>query len=214
MVEPAQTPQAAHADDLGTRLAREFRDGREEAFPELVELFRERLFRLAYRLTGSTEDAFDVVQDTFLRIYRDIGAWNERSAFYSWVYRVASNLAIDRLRRRKKERALAAGLARERPGEARDAVEEIAEASHLEHELARLAAAVGRLPEGQRAVVTLRHYEGLSLKEIAEIRGCALGTVKSTLHQAFRSIQRALGVPLRKGERAGAKGVERECDER
>ena len=84
-------------DDDGSRLAREFREGREEAFPELVELLRERLYRVAFRLTGSSEDAFDVVQEAFVKVYRDIGAWNERSAFYSWLYRVATNLAIDKL---------------------------------------------------------------------------------------------------------------------
>lgn len=183
-------------DDEPSRLARAFRAGREEAFRELVELLRERLFRLALRLTGSREDAFDVVQETFLKVYRDIDAWNERSAFYSWLYRVASNLAIDKLRRRKKDRELASGFAIERSPE-RDNISELIEARATEHELERLASAVATLPEGQRTVVTLRHYEGLSLKEIAEIRGCALGTVKSTLHQAFRSIQRALGATAR-----------------
>ena len=180
-------------DDEGSRLARAFRDGREDAYPELVELYRERLYALAFRLTGSSEDAFDVVQDAFVKVYKDIGAWNERSAFYSWLYRVTSNLAIDRLRRRKKDRALANGVA-ERASEARDQIEDLVEARATEHALARLSAAVERLPEGQRTVVTLRHYAGLSLQEIADARGCALGTVKSTLHQAFRALQRALGI--------------------
>jgi RNA polymerase sigma-70 factor (ECF subfamily) len=185
-------------DDDGSRLAREFREGREDAYPELVGLYRERLFRLAFRLTGSSEDALDVVQDAFVKVYKDIGSWNERSAFYSWLYRVASNLAIDRLRRRRKDRELANGVAQDR-AEGRDNVAELVEQRANEHALTRLAAAVATLPEGQRTVVTLRHYEGLSLKEIAEIRGCALGTVKSTLHQAFRSIQRALGLSERVG---------------
>lgn len=186
------------ADDA-TRLAREFRDGREEAFPELVELLRERLFRLAWRLTGSSEDAFDCVQDAFVKVYRDIGAWNERSAFYSWLYRVTTNLAIDRLRRRKKDRELASDVARERPLAGRDTVAEVIERNATEHELGRLARAVAGLPDGQRVVVTLRHYEGLSLQEIAEQRGIALGTVKSTLHQAFRNLQRALGAGVANG---------------
>jgi RNA polymerase sigma-70 factor, ECF subfamily len=162
-----------------------------------VELLRERLYRVAFRLTGSQEDALDVVQDAFVKVYRDIDAWNERSAFYSWLYRVATNLAIDRLRRRKKDRELANEVLRERGGEAagtdRDNVAELVDLRETEHELGRLARAVAALPESQRVIVTLRHYEGLSLKEIADMRGVALGTVKSTLHQAFRSLQRALG---------------------
>lgn len=135
----------------------------------------------------------DVVQDTFVKVYRDIGAWNERSAFYSWLYRVATNLAIDKLRKRKKDRELANGVARERGAEGHDQIDELVEARATEHELRRLAQAVAALPEGQRMIVTLRHYEGLSLKEISDVRGVALGTVKSTLHQAFRSLQRLLG---------------------
>jgi RNA polymerase sigma-70 factor (ECF subfamily) len=183
-------------DDDASRLAREFRDGREEAFPELVELLRERLYRVAYRLTGSADDALDVVQDAFVKVYKDIGAWNERSAFYSWLYRVATNLAIDKLRRRKKDREIANGVARERPDAGGDNVDELIEARATQHDLGRLAAAVAALPEGQRVVVTLRHYEGLSLKEIADLRGIALGTVKSTLHQAFRNLQRLMGAKV------------------
>src|SRR6266404_4754446 len=123
------TTELERSDD-SSRLAREFRGGREEAFPELVELLRERLYRVAYRLTGSAEDALDVVQDAFVKVYKDIGAWNERSAFYSWLYRVATNLAIDRLRRRRKDRETASDLARERgePGGEADHVAEIADA--------------------------------------------------------------------------------------
>jgi RNA polymerase sigma-70 factor (ECF subfamily) len=147
---------------------------------------------VAFRLTGTSDDAMDVVQDAFVKVYKDIGSWNERSAFYSWLYRVATNLAIDRLRRRKKDRELANGAARQLVEE-QDNISELVEARETEHELRRLARAVAALPEGQRMIVTLRHYEGLSLKEISEVRGVALGTVKSTLHQAFRSLQRALG---------------------
>ncbi len=186
------------SQDDASRLAREFRGGREEAFPELVELLRERLYRVAYRLTGSSDDALDAVQDAFVKVYRDIDAWNERSAFYSWLYRVATNLAIDRLRRRKKDRELMTERARDREapeagGAGRDNVAEMIDARATEHELGRLARAVQGLPEGQRTIVVLRHYEGLSLKEISEMRGVALGTVKSTLHQAFRNLQRMFG---------------------
>ena len=194
--------------DDASRLARDFRAGREEAFPELVELLRERLYRVAFRLTGSGEDALDVVQDTFVKVYKDIASWNERSAFYSWLYRVATNLAIDRLRRRKKDRELASGAAREIAGHERDTIEDLVEARATEHDLKRLAHAVSALPEGQRTIVTLRHYEGLSLKEISDVRGVALSTVKSTLHQAFRSLQRALGASeAQNGSKGGGAGT-------
>jgi RNA polymerase sigma-70 factor (ECF subfamily) len=177
-----------------SELARSFRGGDEGAYERLQELVRERLYRLAYRLTGRTEDALDVVQDALFKVYRDIDAWNERSAFYSWLYRVTSNLAIDRLRRRKKSRELKLRLVRREPrNQPRTArhVTETHERHDTEHHLARLRAAVDTLPPGQRAIVMLRHFEGLSLADIADVRGCALGTVKSTLHQAFRNLKHA-----------------------
>ncbi len=185
---------ASMRDDEGSRLAREFRQGREESFADLVVLFRDRLYRLAFRLTGRQEDALDVVQETFVKVYRDVAAWNERSAFYSWLYRVASNLAIDRLRRRRKERELVQGAAaaEQERGERNNNIEDLVEASDRDAKLRRLRAAVEGLPEAQREIVVLRHFEGLSLKEIADARGCALGTVKSTLHQAFRSLVRVM----------------------
>jgi len=178
--------------DEGSRLARAFRAGDEEAFAGLVALFRERLYRLAYRLTGSSEDALDVVQDALWKVYRSIGQWNERSAFYSWLYRVTTNLSIDRLRRRKKNRDLLAHARQERRAPVPDPAATVSSRDDHDHHLAIVQRLVYELPEGQRAVMVLRHFEGLSLKEIAEVRGCAVGTVKSALHQAFRNLQRAL----------------------
>jgi RNA polymerase sigma-70 factor (ECF subfamily) len=190
--DAAEEPAGAGAD--GSRLARAFRDGSEEAFAELVELYRERLYRLAYRLTGSADDALDVVQDAFYKVYKGIDAWNERSAFYSWLYRVATNLAIDRLRRRRKDRVIQQDLLARGQPHADDPSEVVAERGEALHRLAKVRRGIEALPEIQRAVMVLRHYEGLSLKEIAEQRGVALGTIKSTLHQAFRNLTRSLGV--------------------
>lgn len=181
-------------------LARAFARGDESAFEALQAQVRDRLYRLAYRITGRRDDALDVVQDALFKVYRDIGAWNERSAFYSWLYRVTTNLAIDRLRRRRRRTVLQQRIAerssrRPRPGAEHEAV---VDARHDDAvRLAQLRRAVDRLAPQQRAVVALRHYEGLPLAEIARIRGCALGTVKSTLHQALRNLQRMLAAERR-----------------
>ncbi len=185
-------------DDEISALARRFRDGDEHAFEALQHRVRERLYRLAYRLTGRRDDALDVVQDALFKAYRDIARWNERASFYSWLYRVATNLAIDRLRRRKRVRALHERLAARAGGPPRRGAEHIEHVDRrhdLDHQLARVRRALDRLPPGQRAVMVLRHFEGLSLAEIAEVRGCALGTVKSALHQAFKNLHAALLAP-------------------
>jgi RNA polymerase sigma-70 factor (ECF subfamily) len=175
--------------DVGSRLAREFRSGDSEAFENLVNLFQERIFRVAYRMTGSVEDSLDIVQECFLRVYKNIHQWNERSSIYSWIYRIAANLAVDHLRAKVKDRKSREGYVEKIELEGKpDFLDEEEKAVRLN----KLKQVVETLPPAQRITVVLRHYEGLPLKEIAEIRGCALGTIKSTLFQAFRVIQRAL----------------------
>ncbi|MHC4393466.1 MAG: RNA polymerase sigma factor [Planctomycetota bacterium] len=198
MTEPTEAEgrptgmNATVCTDDGTLLARAFRHGDEQAYADLVTLYRDRLYRLAYRLTGRQEDALDVVQDAFLKVYKDINAWTERASFYSWVYRVTSNLAIDRLRRRKRDRSAKAKIQERTRSFVPDPTDAIAELSERRHRLGMVKAAIDTLPEGQREIMVLRHFEGLSLREIATLRGCALGTVKSTLFQALKSLKRQL----------------------
>jgi len=174
-------------------LARAFRGGDPEAFSALVDLFKERFYRIAYRILGNPDDALDTVQDAFVRIHRGIVGWDERAAFYSWSYRIVTNLAIDALRRKGRDRKAREQAAQERAGAHHDPEPQDVSAADVSRLVERAREAIAKLPPGQRAIVALRHYENLSLKEIAEIRGCAVGTVKSTLHQAFNSLRRALG---------------------
>ena len=177
-------------------LARAFQDGDQDAFARLIDLYQDRFYRVAYRVVGDPDDALDVVQDAFVKIHKRISSWDQRSRFSSWAYRIVTNQAIDGLRRRGRERKAVEHLAQELP-EAQDGHNDAAlVAQERTQLLRRVRAAIDDLPPGQRAIVALRHYEGFSLKDIAEVRGCALGTVKSTLHQAFRSLRRTLGPEL------------------
>ena len=188
---------AARSDsERGTRLAREYRAGRREAFDELVDLYRDRLYRLAYRITRNGDDALDVVQESFVRVAEGIDRWDGRSAFYSWLYRVTSNLAIDGLRdrarlRKASEKRLDADLAHARSLPTEE--DEAFDPEQKEVLFDQLRGVIDGLPPAQRAIVVMRHYEGMPLKEIAEVRGVALGTVKSTLFQAFRTLTRSFG---------------------
>src|SRR5262249_3124318 len=139
------------------------------------------------------DDALDVTQDAFVRIHKGISGWDERAAFFSWSYRIVTNLAIDSLRRKGRDRKARAVAAQERPEAYDDPEPQEVSQADVQKLVDRAREAIEALPPGQRAIVALRHYENLSLKEIAEIRGCAVGTVKSTLHQAFTSLRRALG---------------------
>ena len=179
--------------DDGDRLARRFREGDVAAFATLVDLYQERLYRVAYRIVGRTDDALDVVQDALVKLHGSIASWDERAAFFSWAYRIVTNLAIDNLRRRGRDRRAREEIALERSEAVYDVPPPDLDAGDVRALVGRAREAIEALPPKQRAIVALRHYEGLSLKEIAEIRSCAVGTVKSTLHQAFANLRRVLG---------------------
>jgi RNA polymerase sigma-70 factor (ECF subfamily) len=183
----------AHDVERTNELAIAFQDGDMQAFGDLVDHYQDRFYRIAYRVLGNPDASLDVVQDAFVKIHKNIASWDRRSRFFSWSYRVVTNLAIDSLRKRGRERkAWETRAANQAEFHADTATESLVEQEKSEL-VVRVKQAIEELPPGQRAIVALRHYEGFSLKEIAEVRGCALGTVKSTLHQAFRSLRRSLG---------------------
>lgn len=191
-------------DDPITDLARRFQGGEAEAFGLLVEQLQERLYRVAYRVVGDADGALDAVQDAFVKIHTHIGSWDQRARFTSWAYRIVTNAAIDGIRRRGREARAREARAAEQTAFAEDRTADGLEAEEQQALVTQVKAAIAELPPGQRAAVVLRHYEGLSLKEIADARGCALGTVKSTLHQAFRNLRKSLGTEVlqRVGEEA------------
>lgn len=162
------------------------RKGDEEAFRELVERHGTDVFRLAYRLTGSRENAEDVVQETFLKAYRSLHRFDARSAFGTWIHRIAANCALDHLRRvdRRREASKA-----EDDRDPFDLVES-GEPGPLRHTLSseverRLAAGLGALTPMERTAFVLRHFEERSIAEI----GRALGTRTSATKQAvFRAV--------------------------
>lgn len=170
-----------------------FRGGDREAFVQLVDLLQDRFYRIAYRVVLDPDTALDVAQDAFVKLHDRIDRWDGESRFTSWAYRVVTNLAIDGIRRRKREQRAWEGRAAEQPEFLADHSEATIVAEERSELVHRVKCAIAELPPGQRAIVALRHYEGFTLREIAEVRGCALGTVKSTLHQAFRSLRRTLG---------------------
>ncbi|MEZ6187730.1 MAG: RNA polymerase sigma factor [Planctomycetota bacterium] len=175
------------------QLARNFQDGDAPAFADLIDAYQERFYRVAYRILGDADAALDVVQDAFVKIHRSIEQWDAASKFSSWAFRVVTNLAIDRIRRSTRERKAWEHRAQEEPAYLDDTTDAGLVAQDRKRLVEEIKLAIEDLPPGQRTVVALRHYEGFSLKEIAEIRGCAVGTVKSTLHQAFRSLRNSLG---------------------
>ena len=180
--------------DLPDRdLAIRARGGEMVAFETLVTRKTSAVVSLARRIVGNTEDARDVAQMVFLRVWNEIHRYDEKYSFNTWLYRIATNLSIDFLRSsRSRERAHGATLhiVREREeSSASDATRNAEDA-----ELARLFETVsGRLSEKQKAAFVLREMQDCETKEIAEILGCGESTVRNHLFNARRILRREIG---------------------
>ena len=180
--------------DLPDRdLAIRARSGEMVAFETLVTRKTSAVVSLARRIVGNTEDARDVAQMVFLRVWNEIHRYDEKYSFNTWLYRIATNLAIDFLRSsRSRERAHGATLhiVREREeSSASDATRNAEDA-----ELARLFETVsGRLSEKQKAAFVLREMQDCETKEIAEILGCGESTVRNHLFNARRILRKEIG---------------------
>ena len=169
------------------------RGGEEAAFAELVGRYEQRLYRLAYRLVGANE-AEDVAQDAFIKIYRALGSFRPEERFSTWAYRIASNCAIDRLRRRRSMISLdAAGGTEAEDLAGNTGWSEGPEAQALDHELAaEIARAVASLPPTYRLLIVLRHYHHLNYEEIAAATGLPMGTIKNRLFRARQVLSQQL----------------------
>lgn len=169
------------------------RAGDDDAFRELVERHSRAVFRVAYRVTGRTEDAEDVVQETFLRAYRQLDRFEARANVRTWLHRIATNCAIDLLRARPKREIAEEPHTLERVAAASDGEAPSPERSVLGVQIReRLGGAMALLTEMERAAFTLRHFEGLSIDEIAGMLGLKEGAIKHSIFRAVRKVRREL----------------------
>ncbi|AMV38938.1 RNA polymerase sigma factor [Planctomyces sp. SH-PL62] len=172
------------------------RAGDAEAYGVLVERCQGRLYPMVLRLVGSPEDAQDVLQDAFVRGFEKLDQYQGGSAFSTWMYRIAVNLAMSRLRKGRLRRALRL-LA---PGRGRPALDPADESpssvpsyavERAERE-ALIEAALAALEPDHRAVVVLKDFEGRRYEEIGELLDIPVGTVRSRLHRARQQLRRRL----------------------
>jgi RNA polymerase sigma-70 factor (ECF subfamily) len=167
--------------------------GDREALEPLVERHYTRLFRIALAYLRRREDALDVVQEAFVKAYLSAARWDGSAEAGPWLTRVTVNLAIDRWRRNRRRSETFTPLADDdRAGALADVGASPDRAVHGREAGERLARALRTLPERQRAVVVLRHYQDQSLEEIARTLGMSLGTVKSSLHRALARLRQRL----------------------
>ena len=170
--------EAAAGTTRGRDLALRHRYGDPAAFEEVYERFAGLVFGLALRMSGDPEEAADLSQETFLRVYRHLGRFRGGSSLKTWIYRVTVNCCRSKLRRRRRRAFERSVDSLEQLPDGRSGPEEQA----LGHDLGRrFAAALGELPVAFREAVLLRDVEGLSYGEIGDVLGVRIGTVRSRI---------------------------------
>lgn len=175
-------------------LVRQVLDGSHQAFTQLVNLYQKKVYQLAYGFFKDRDDAMEIVQETFMRLYEKMHKFEKAEtsyAFRSWVYRIAYNLCIDYYRKFKKKKA--------DDRELLDFLESESEShspeDHIERAQFRIALekSVSELSNRQQKVFRLRHYSQLKHQEISEVMDISVGTVKTLYHRAVKGLEKRLG---------------------
>ncbi len=189
---------AGRVDD--TVLIREAQQGNRAAFEELIRQYDQAVLRLALHLTGSPDDAQDVYQEAFLKAYRSVVNFRFECSFYTWLYRIVTNLCLDHLRKkqvRKEEPAVVSDGEGEQ-FDLLDQVPDVRAAHNPEHDLLRreiagkINTALAKLSVRERMVFELKHYQGLKLRTIGEILNTTEETAKNTLFRATQKLRVSL----------------------
>jgi RNA polymerase sigma-70 factor (ECF subfamily) len=180
-----------------TELIREAQAGSRTAFDALVRQYEQQVLRLALHLTGSESDAEDIYQEAFLKAYRYLGNFRFECSFYTWIYRIVTNLCLDQLRRRKTRREDRAVIV-DNAGDEIDMLASVSDDrsfSNPARELDRkqlgqkIQNALGKLTPRERMVFELKHYQGLRLRTIGEMLSTTEETAKNTLFRATKKLR-------------------------
>jgi RNA polymerase sigma-70 factor (ECF subfamily) len=180
-------------------LVERIKSGDKKAFDELYRLYHSRAYNIAFRVTKNADNALDVVQEAFVKVFKSLDGFEGTSSFYTWLYRIVMNLAIDRVRAETRDQRLVEfdeRLAQDEGAIGVSAPERALNPLHrvLRSELSgRIREALDELPEYHQVAVVLREVDGLSYEEIAEVMDCPKGTVMSRLFHARRKMQEHLG---------------------
>jgi RNA polymerase sigma-70 factor (ECF subfamily) len=181
-------------------LVREAQRGDRAAFEELVRHYDQAVLRLALHLTGSEHEAQDIYQDAFLKAYKNIGSFRFECSFYTWIYRIVTNLCMDLLRR-KQVRKEDAPVAVDAEGQQYDVLDQVADGragANPERDLMRrelgkqISQALEQLSSKERMVFELRHYHGMKLRTVGEMLNTTEETAKNTLFRATQKLRGAL----------------------
>ncbi|WP_017754723.1 RNA polymerase sigma factor SigW [Calidifontibacillus oryziterrae] len=175
---------------------KQVKKGDQNAFAEIVELFKDKVYQLCYRIVGNAHDAEDLAQEAFIRAYVNINSYDTNRKFSTWIFRIATNLSIDRLRKKKPDYFLDAEV---EGTEGLTMYSQIASEEPLPEESVEnlefqqwIQQEINELPVMYRSVIVLKYIEELSLKEISEILDLPIGTVKTRIHRGREALRNRL----------------------
>ncbi|KIL51785.1 RNA polymerase sigma factor SigW [Jeotgalibacillus soli] len=183
-------------EELVKKRIKQVLKGDQNAFGEIVEIYKDKVFHVCFRMLGNRQEAEDISQDAFIRAYINIHTFDIDRKFSTWLYRIATNLCIDRIRKKKPDYYLDAevtgteGLTMysQIPVDERLPEEEV-ESMELQDTIQK---EISKLPDKYRSVIVLKYIEELSLKEISEILDLPLGTVKTRIHRGREALRKQL----------------------
>lgn len=175
---------------------KQVKKGDQNAFAEIVELYKDKVYQLCYRIVGNAHDAEDIAQEAFIRAYVNINSFDPDRKFSTWLFRIATNLSIDRLRKKKPDYFLDAKI---EGSEGLTMYSQIASDDPLPEESVEklefqewIHQEINELPVMYRSVIVLKYIEELSLKEISEILDIPIGTVKTRIHRGREALRNRL----------------------
>lgn len=186
-------------DTIDSRLIQLSQDGDQEAFAQLLERYANQIYRLCYRMLGNQHEAEDAVQETFLRVHMNLDRYDGNYKFSTWIFRICTNLCIDRLRKRKKTAYSLDSQMNDEEGTDGYAFLESKELtpeaqlilSESQRTVRRL---IDDLPEKYKSIIVLRYLQDLSVKEISEVTGMPESTVKTRMHRGRELLRRKLKI--------------------
>jgi len=181
---------------IDKQLVKKAKTGDKQAFTDLVNEYKDKIYNLAYRMLGNKQEAEDISQDTFLRVYSNLDKYDETHKFSTWIYRIASNLSIDRIRKKKPSVFLDAEWKDEEgldwysrlPNDNKTPEEELL----LDEQQRLIQEALLSLPEKYRLIMILKYMEDRSIQEISTITDTSLATVKTRLHRGREYLRKQL----------------------
>lgn len=184
-------------EEIVVQLVKQIKKGEHEAFEKLVDMYKNKVYTICLRMVRIPQEAEDLAQETFIRAYNNIERYEVNRKFSTWLFRIATNLSIDYLRKKKPGASLDAeipgteGLTMYSQLESKD---DGPQAQTVKNELSEwVRAQIQQLPEKYRTAITLKYIEDLSLKEISDILDIPTATVKTRIHRGREALRKRMG---------------------